>query len=287
MSKTLATLHHNGLGLAIPATARAPAADEAPAGGEEVPFIEIGPRRQIEASPSVLAVPVPAASAARAHGVGFRSLFQGRTLKLAAELVAYHAPGQPAATQYAELLPALLEAARRRAGASQALLFTAARTGAGCTTALLNVAITAARSGKKVVVVDANLRRPAVAGKLGMEDSPGLAEVLSGEDIPGDPVRETGVENLSALTAGAPGPFLADVTALVALIEKLRQRFDLVLIDGPRWDGRVGCTSLAGMCDAVFLVAPTTEADSPPAAELLRDLPGQGIALAGCVLTSL
>ncbi len=93
------------------------------------------------------------------------------------------------------------------------------------------------------------------------------------------------MEDLVALTAGAPAPVLADVGTLLALVEQLREAFDLVLIDGPRWDGRSGCLALARMSDAVFLVAPTAEADSPPASDLMRDLPEQGVALAGCVLT--
>ncbi len=260
-----------------------------PAVEEEMSFIEIGPKRVVvDASPGVLAAHPPAPEAAplpRPHGVQFRTLPDEPATRLAAELVAYHAPDQPAAKQYAELLNVLLEAARRRTGARQALLFSGVRAGAGCTTVLLNLAISAARGGHKVVVVDANLRRPGVAGKLALDDAPGLAEVLAGEPISGDPLRQTAVENLTALTAGTPAPVLGDVGMLRSLTEELRQAFDLVLIDGPRWDGRVGCQALAGMCDAVFLVVPACEADGPPASELLRELPGQGVALAGCVLT--
>jgi Mrp family chromosome partitioning ATPase len=270
-----------------------------PAGGEEVPYIEIGPKRQIEASPSVLAAPLPAgrhslahpakppsATLARPHGVQFRQMPQPASPHLAPELVAYHAAQQPAGRQYADLLAALVEAAHKRASAAQALLFTAVRPEVGATTVLLNVAITAAHAGSKVVVVDANLRRPGVARKLGLADAPGLMEVLAGECPPGEPLRETVVENLAALTAGAPTAVLADVAALPLLLEQLREAFDLVLIDGPRWDGRCGCRALAGMCDAAFLVVPAGEADTPPASELMRGLPGQGVALAGCVLTS-
>jgi Mrp family chromosome partitioning ATPase len=165
------------------------------------------------------------------------------------------------------------------------LLFTAVRPEVGSTTALLNVAITAARQCQ-VVVVDANLRRPGVAGKLGLADAPGLAEVLAGECPLDEAVRETAVEQLAALTAGAPAPFLADVAAVRALVQELRERFDLVLVDGPRWAGTSGCEALAEMCDAAFLVVPGDEADSPPASELVRDLPARQVPLAGCVLTS-
>src|SRR5207302_9836103 len=99
-------------------------------------------------------------------------------------------------------------------------------------------------------------------------------------------LRLTAVENLTALTAGAPASFLADVAALDALMGELRQAFDLVLVDGPRWAAPSGCPGVAKLCDAAFLVVPAVDADSPPAGELMRDLPGQGVALAGCVLTN-
>src|SRR5262245_13859200 len=136
MGKILATLRKNGFLESAP-TAPNPAPscaaepDEA-IGGEGVPFIEIGPRRSVEASPDVLAaVPVrPSAPEKhtpsvlpRPHGVLFRNLPRSGP-DLAPELVAYHAPGQPAAMQYGELLSALLDAAQKRNGANQALLFT-------------------------------------------------------------------------------------------------------------------------------------------------------------------
>jgi Mrp family chromosome partitioning ATPase len=266
-------------------------ADEEPAYEAGMPYIEIGPRREVEASADVLAAgsrPVSATSPSvlpRPHSVRFRNLAPAGGAELAPELVAYHCPGQPAAAQYGELLAALIDAAHKRAADPRVLLFTAAHSEAGCTTVLLNVAISAARADRKVVVVDANLRRAGIARKLALSDEPGLAEVLAGECSLDEGLRETAVESLTALTAGAPAPFLADVASLRALLAELRREFDLVLVDGPRWDSRAGCQALAGMCDAVFLVVPAGEADSPPTSELVRDLPDQGIALAGCVLT--
>src|SRR5207247_1768667 len=125
---------------------------------------------------------------------------------------------------------------------------------------------------------------PAFASRLGLESEPGLAEVLAGECALEDALQPTEQEGLTALTAGSPG--LADVNALEDVVASLRESSDLVLIDGPRWDGRAGCSALAGLADAVFLVAPAAEADEPPASELMLELPAQGVPLAGCVLTN-
>ncbi|MFO0841005.1 MAG: hypothetical protein U0797_01220 [Gemmataceae bacterium] len=70
-----------------------------------------------------------------------------------------------------------------------------------------------------------------------------------------------------------------------ALFEDLSGSADLVMIDGPPWDGRGAAAGLAAVSGAVFLAVPAREADSPPATELVEALPAKGVPLAGCVLT--
>lgn len=266
-----------------------PPPDEFP--GEDMSFIEIGPRRQIEASPDVLACPAPARRYAPApaatRGVAFRTLpAVAKRSRFAAELVAYHAPGQPASAQYAELLATITEAASGRGGqAENVYLFSGARPGAGTTTVLLNLAITAARKGLRVVVVDANLRRPAVAGRVGLEGHPGLTEVLNGDVILANAIRPTAQENLSVLASGSPAALWTDAGSLRELFAELAGLADLVLIDGPAWDGRGAAGRLASASGAVFLVVPSREADAPQASELVSSLPTKGVPLAGCIVT--
>src|SRR5262245_56034766 len=117
---------------ARPSAGAAPASELPLTGAEEeVPFIEVGPRKSMEASPSVLAcAPVappqppspepppvsrdePPLGVPTPRSVHFRAL-PGRVAsrsRLAPELVAYHAPDQPAARQYREVLDAVLNAA--------------------------------------------------------------------------------------------------------------------------------------------------------------------------------
>jgi Mrp family chromosome partitioning ATPase len=273
---------------------------------EEIPYIEVGPRRSLEGSPAVLASisaaktaptfapgpaqtppPAPASQPSplpKPHNVLFRSLTPPS--RFAPELVAFHAPGSLAGTRYAELLESLLGAVVDKGGAAPtAMLLIGTRSEAGTTTVGLNVAITAARQGLRVAVVDANLRRPAVAARLGLEASPGLTEVLAEERTIAEALRTTEQTDLTVLTAGSPAPTLATTEAIGALLAELRERFDLVLVDGPRWEGRGAVAALAGGCDAVFVVVPRGEADSTPARDLVRSLPEQGIRLAGCILT--
>jgi Mrp family chromosome partitioning ATPase len=287
-----------------PVPSEALAADDDP--GSEVPFIEVGPRHSLEGSPEVLACAPPAPLAvvsapepAAEEGVRpirFRPVTDehrpgvAAPSRLAPELTAFHTPDLPAAAQYRELLAALLPAAGASAGeVCPVLLFTASEPGVGATTVVLNLAISAARQpGRRVVVVDTNLGRPAVADRLGLPAAPGLREVLCGAASLDSAVRPTAQENLLALTAGlaaaGPGPrFVAETTR--SLLRQLRRRADLVFLDGPCWDGRAEAASLATAADAVFLVLPEGQADSPRADALLQAIPLSGARLAGCVLS--
>jgi Mrp family chromosome partitioning ATPase len=268
---------------------------------DEVPFIEVGGRSApLEASPSVLAsappvrpesgprlakVPEPAAEA---MGVLFRPLPCGplpAQARFAPELVAFHQPEHAVSRQYQALAAAL--AGQLPSGPAGALLFTAARRGAGTTTVVLNLAITLARRGEgRVLVVDAQRDQPAVAERLAVPSAPGLHEVLAGLAELTQAVQETGQDRLFALTAGHArgkpgGPWTED--GLRTVVRQLRERVELVLIDAPCWEARLEGAALAAVCDAVYLVAPGGE--DAATAELVRTLPRQGVPLRGQILT--
>lgn len=303
MGKLLDTLRATA-----PGPRQAPEAPEGPA--EEASFIEIGPGRQvIAASSDVLASaprqqpapqpapePAPAAQSAPAAPpppVQFRSMTprpgQVPTLRrprFAPELVAFHSPNGQDSARYMDLFAAVREAAATKAVVDQfVLLMSGVRAGIGATTVVLNVAICAARQDRRTLVVDANLRRPAISSRVGMDRAPGLSEVLAADCSLESAIRPTGLDGLSVLTAGEPQTVLADVRTVQDLLARMREQFDLVFVDGPFWDGRTTVTALAGASDAVFLVLPAAEADGSAANTLTRELPRQGVRLAGTILT--
>jgi Mrp family chromosome partitioning ATPase len=290
MGKLLDALNRTGPTPAVvPAAPPPPAADEPPADDEPAAgasFIEVGPRRSIEASPDVLAAAPPPRAPAAPFGVAFRPAPPSAT-PFAAALVAAHDPDHAVSGQYRRLLAAVCAAAPP--GPPVALLFCGARGGAGATTALLNLAVTAAKLGRRrVLVIDAHLARPAAARLLGVAEAPGLRDALAGALAADEAVRETALPGLFVLPAGGAaeaGPrLLAETPA--GLVRRLRQRFDLVLIDGPAWDGRPDGAALAAACDAVFLVAPEADADTPALDALCRSVTDRGARLGGCVLTT-
>ncbi len=265
------------------APANAVVAEDAPL-DEEIPFIEVGPHKSMEASASVLAVrPAPAAVALRPA----QAANSPRLPHFAPEIVAHHQPDHAVSGQYRELLAAMTPPA---AGpGAPALLLAPALPGGDAVVVLLNVAVTAARQGgRRVVVVDADPGQPTVAERLGLPSRPGLSDLLAGAVTLEQALQPTGQANLTVLTAGAPalaGPRLV-VETPVSVLRQLRRLCDLVVVHGPTWDGRPEAAALAAACDVVYLVLPEREAGSPRLDELLQTMPRHGARLGGCILTA-
>jgi Mrp family chromosome partitioning ATPase len=222
----------------------------------------------------------------QSQGPTFRRLPKDEPVPLpfAVQLVAYHAPKDSASVQYAELLETIVDAAQAVNKSSKILGFTAVRAGVGCTTVVLNLAISAAMQGKRVIVVDANLRDSAVAKRLGMSEHPGLTELLAGVATLTEVLRETGLANLQVLTSGTPAPLWADRRTLTQTLEKIGQNADLVFIDAPTQQDRAA-DLVAGVSEATFLVVPQNEAETENTGALLESLPLRGLPLAGCIVT--
>ena len=137
-------------------------------------------------------------------------------------------------------------------GAPRSVLVTSAVEGEGKTTVAANLAIAAARAGDRVVLVDADLRRPRVAQALDLVTSPGISNVLAGGPLR-EALRRDVEPGLSVLPSGSRPEGPAELLAgrrFSDLVRKLEQHFDLVVIDGP---------PILPVADAV-LVAPVVSA---------------------------
>ncbi len=185
-----------------------------------------------------------------------------------AGLVALHFPDHPVSGEYRTLRD---EIAKQLPDAtSRALMLTAAAPEAGTTTVLLNLGITLARDGRRVLVLDANVTRAGVATKLALRQSPGLAEVL-GQMLPLPwALQPTAVPSLQALSAGSAtdAPGLGSLGGAIGhelpkLVSQLRQWFDWVLIDAGVWGVVPERDSTCSAADAVYLVTRESDAERP------------------------
>lgn len=119
---------------------------------------------------------------------------------------------------------------------AKVILVTSPESGDGKSTTIANLAVALAQSGKRVLLIDADLRRPTLQSLFRVPGDIGLADVLQGEVEGLNVIRPTFVEQLSLLPSGKPPANPAELIASPRLGELLKQveaEFDLVLIDSP------------------------------------------------------
>ncbi|MGW8812463.1 polysaccharide biosynthesis tyrosine autokinase [Gordonia terrae] len=116
------------------------------------------------------------------------------------------------------------------------IVVTSASEGEGKTTVSLNLASALAESGEAVVLVDADLRRPMVASRLGLNGDVGVTDVLSGRLSIVDVVQRVESSGLSVITSGrsAPNPVeLLGSRKAQDFLRQLRESFSYVIVDVP------------------------------------------------------
>jgi polysaccharide biosynthesis transport protein len=116
------------------------------------------------------------------------------------------------------------------------LQVTSASKGEGKSTTAVNLATAMAMDGKRVILVDADLRRPNVHRLLNVPNSPGLSEVLVGMKPIDEVIQDTDVENLRVISAGPIPPNPAELLgsrAFDLLVEQVEERADVVIFDTP------------------------------------------------------
>jgi capsular exopolysaccharide synthesis family protein len=123
-----------------------------------------------------------------------------------------------------------------RNGGSKILQVTSPDMGDGKSTLVANLAVSLAQSGKKVLILDADFRRPRIHQFFNVEAKQGLASILSGEAELPDVVQPTPIPGLFILPCGPIPPNPAELLTqppFQELLTYLRQQYDFVLVDSP------------------------------------------------------
>jgi non-specific protein-tyrosine kinase len=160
----------------------------------------------------------------------------------------------------------------------QALLVTSAEPQEGRSTVVANLACAMAESGRQVVAVDCDLRRPALHAIFDLPNEIGLSSVLEQQATLDAALHSTEISGLDVLCAGPSTPKLAELLgscAMTNLIGELRQRFDVVLLDTPAIAAVTDAAMLAPSLDGVLLVvrrAKAREGDVRAACQQLADV---------------
>ena len=182
-----------------------------------------------------------------------------------------------------------LAAAIDRAGA-RSVMFTSGNNGEGASQTVANLAVVMARSGKHVILVDANMRHSEQGDFFGLDDRAGLSDVLSGNAkladaltavdvsrtggaiVSEDGTQRGGLEVLPAGSRAGDPAELLDSAAARDLIVALEERADLVLVDAPALLPVTDAMVLSSKVDAVVVVARAHRASRPTIVALRRAL---------------
>jgi capsular exopolysaccharide synthesis family protein len=131
----------------------------------------------------------------------------------------------------------------------------------GATSVAANLALACAAAGKKVLLIDANFRRPAVHRIFGAAEGPGLADVLNGEttlSVAAQSVKD--IASLKVLTAGPVEKRYHEALAtpaFAAVLEAAKGEYDCVFVDVPPVVVSGDAAAVANKVDASILVART------------------------------
>jgi capsular exopolysaccharide synthesis family protein len=140
----------------------------------------------------------------------------------------------------------------------KSVLVLAGMPGSGATTVACNLALACAGSDDRVLIIDANVRRPAMHRVFGISDPLGLADCLAGQTTLAEAVRPSGVPNLSVLTAGSAGnrlmPERLSTESMSRLLAEASTKYDRIFIDCPPAIVSGDGLALANRCDAVVMV---------------------------------
>ncbi|WP_036711157.1 CpsD/CapB family tyrosine-protein kinase [Paenibacillus pinihumi] len=127
----------------------------------------------------------------------------------------------------------------------------------GKTTTITNLAIAYAQEGKRVLLIDADMRKPSIHHVFALTNRVGLSSILSNQFNVQDVISDTPVDNLSIISAGPIPPNPSEMLGsqkLKVLLAEMREQYDMILFDTPPIMAVTDSLILSALCDGVVLV---------------------------------
>lgn len=141
------------------------------------------------------------------------------------------------------------------------VLFTSATPSAGKSTTAANIALTYAQSGKRTVLVDADLRRPTMHYTFELTNQRGLSTAIVNDMPVENIIRETSIENLDVVTSGPIPPNPSELLSsrkMMHLLKTFAMHYDMVIIDTPPLLAVTDAQVLSKIADGTVLVTDVT-----------------------------
>lgn len=163
--------------------------------------------------------------------------------------------------------------------------------GEGKSSVSLGLAISLAEIGKKVILVDTDLRKSILDQKVSYDgEVKGLCVYLSGQEAMQDVVCKTNIQNLYLIMAGATPPNPAELLSEKSfgkMIEILKSVYDYVIVDTPPLGNVIDSAIIAEKCDGLIYVIGSGEVSSRFIKENIKQLQKSGCPILGAVLNKM
>lgn len=170
------------------------------------------------------------------------------------------------------------------------ILVTSSSPREGKTAIASNLSITLAQSGKRILVVDTDMRRPRIHKAFGMTNEYGLSNIIMGLMTEQEAIRSTEIENLSVLTCGPIPPNPAELIGsdtFAAIVDRLSGSFDWIVFDSPPVVAVTDALVLSRLVDGVVMVVKFGSTLRDVAAQARSQLAGVKARLLGAVINDL
>ncbi len=169
------------------------------------------------------------------------------------------------------------------------IVFTSFAPRDGKTTTCLNLAITFAQTGAKILVIDADLRKPAVHRYMKIQSKPGLSDYLASVDDETPSIYKTDVENLYILPAGTVPPNPTELLIsknMEKLLNDCTPLFDYIFIDAPPLGLVTDAAIVASKTMGVINIVNCEHTRSEEIESIKQSVEQAGINLIGCIMNA-
>ncbi|QWU15131.1 capsular exopolysaccharide family [Paenibacillus sophorae] len=171
----------------------------------------------------------------------------------------------------------------------QVIMVTSSGPEEGKSTVTGNLAVAYAQADKKVVLIDADLRKPTGHRTFSLSNRFGLSSLLSQQANLDEVIQVSGVPNLSIITSGPIPPNPAEMIAsnrMSATLQELRQRFDIILIDTPPLLAVTDAQIMSSKSDGVIMVVSYGKVKRDIAVKAKASLDRVGARMLGVVMNN-
>lgn len=170
------------------------------------------------------------------------------------------------------------------------LVVTSSGYGEGKTSTCINLCISFARSGQKVLLLDADLHKPMLVKHLGSNNFLGLTNYLTGNATLDEIINSTNLENFYFIPCGPKPPSSVDIISterFLDLLKILEESFDMIIIDSPSVGKHIDAAIIGAASDGALLVIKSNHLDYRHAKTAKAQLEQVGARIVGVVLNKM